>query len=119
MANAIKKKVRLDSNRIKLLPGESQRENGTYDYRWTTEDGIRHSIYATTLSALREAKEKIYVDNGIYTLPIGDKSIDNEWQTNSRCHADSVSKAFPRENCTQGNQSKQHDPQDSFRPCQT
>ena len=62
MANTIKKKVRLDSNRIKLLPGESQRENGTYDYRWTTEDGIRHSIYATTLSALREAKEKIYVD---------------------------------------------------------
>lgn len=62
MANAIKKKARYDKNRVKLLPGESQRDNGTYDYRWTTDDGIRHSIYATSLADLRAAKEKVIVD---------------------------------------------------------
>ena len=53
---------RLDSNRIKLRKGESQRKNGTYDYRWTTPDGKRHTIYATTLDELREKEEEIISD---------------------------------------------------------
>ena len=30
---------RFDKSRIKLREGESQRKNGTYDYRWTSPDG--------------------------------------------------------------------------------
>jgi hypothetical protein len=44
-------------------------QNGTYEYRWTTQDGIRHSIYAPTLEQLREQEEKVVVDkhDGIKT----------------------------------------------------
>lgn len=37
---------RKDSNRRVLREGESQRKDGTYDYRWRTTGGKRHSIYA-------------------------------------------------------------------------
>ncbi len=53
---------RLDKDRIKLRTGESQRKNGTYDYRWTTPDGKRHTIYATTLEELREKEEAAICD---------------------------------------------------------
>ena len=53
---------RLDKGRIKLRTGESQRKNGTYDYRWTTPDGKRHTIYATTLEELREKEEAAICD---------------------------------------------------------
>ena len=53
---------RLDSNRIKLRKGESQRKNGTYDYRWTSPDGKRHTIYAATLDELREKEEELISD---------------------------------------------------------
>ena len=53
---------RLDKDRIKLRTGESQRKNGTYDYRWTTPDGKRHTIYATTLDELREKEEAVICD---------------------------------------------------------
>ena len=42
---------RKDSNRIVLKKGESQRENGTYCYRWTDLSGKRRAIYAKTLPA--------------------------------------------------------------------
>ena len=60
---------RFDSKRIKLRKGESQRENGSYDYRWTTRDGKRHSVYAKTLDELREKEKQIIVDdiNGMKT----------------------------------------------------
>jgi len=45
---------RKDKDRIVLRTGESQRKNGMYDYRWTTRDGKRHSVYANTLEELRE-----------------------------------------------------------------
>lgn len=50
MAEKQNKGKRLDSNRIKLRKGESQRKNGTYDYRWTSPDGKRHTIYATSVN---------------------------------------------------------------------
>lgn len=64
MAQAKKNKTgkRLDKDRLKLRTGESQRPNGTYDYRWTTPDGKRHSIYATSLDELREKEEELVCD---------------------------------------------------------
>ena len=57
-----KSKRRLDKDRIALRPGESQRKNGGYDYRWKDEDGIRRSIYARSLDELREKEEQLVVD---------------------------------------------------------
>lgn len=57
-----KKKRRLDSNRIALKAGESQRPNGTYCYRYRSRDGKTHAIYAKTLEELREKEKKLCVD---------------------------------------------------------
>ena len=62
MAEKQNKGKRLDKNRLKLRKGESQRKNGSYDYRWTTPDGKRHTIYAATLDELREKEEAIISD---------------------------------------------------------
>ena len=61
MANA-RKNVRLDSKRVRLKKGEGQRNNGSYEFRWTTQDGKRHSIYAPTLEQLREKETQIIID---------------------------------------------------------
>lgn len=53
---------RKDKNRRVLKEGESQRKDGTYDYRWRTSDGKRHSIYAKTLEELREKEDAIQRD---------------------------------------------------------
>ena len=45
---------RKDKARVVLRKGESQRKDGKYDFRWTSPDGKRHSIYAATLEELRE-----------------------------------------------------------------
>ena len=37
---------RKDKARVVLRKGESQRKDGKYDFRWTSPDGRRHSIYA-------------------------------------------------------------------------
>lgn len=50
---------RKDKDRIVLRKGESQRPNGTYDYRWTGNDGKRHVVYAKTLESLREKEKEI------------------------------------------------------------
>ncbi len=57
-----KKTRRLDKSRIALKKGETQRADGTYDYRWTSADGKRHSIYAKTLDELREKEAQIQID---------------------------------------------------------
>ena len=44
---------RKDKARVVLRKGESQRKDGKYDFRWTSPDGKRHSIYAATLEELR------------------------------------------------------------------
>ena len=60
---------RLDKSRITLRKGETQRQDGIYDYRWTSPDGKRHSIYASTLEELRAKEGQITVDahDGIKT----------------------------------------------------
>ena len=40
-----------------LKEGESQRKDGSYDFRWRTSDGKRHSVYARTLEELREKEQ--------------------------------------------------------------
>lgn len=52
---------RLDKSRITLRKGETQRKDGIYDYRWTSPDGKRHSIYASTLEELRAKEEQNFV----------------------------------------------------------
>ena len=60
---------RKDRNRRVLKEGESQRKDGTYDYRWRSHDGRRHSIYAKTLEELREKEIDVLRDalDGIRT----------------------------------------------------
>lgn len=53
---------RKDKCRRVLREGESQRKDGTYDYRWRTSDGKRHSIYAKTLEELREKEAAVLRD---------------------------------------------------------
>ncbi len=64
-----KNKRRLDKDRITLKKGEQQRSDGVYEYRWTTQDGKRHSVYASTLEALREKEALVAADvrDGIKT----------------------------------------------------
>lgn len=60
---------RLDKNRLTLRKGETQRKDGTYDYRWTSSDGKRHAVYASTLEELREREDEVTKDkqDGIKT----------------------------------------------------
>lgn len=60
---------RKDKNRIVLRKGEGQRPNGTYEYRWTDRNGVRHRVYAKTLELLRDKEEEIQRDkrDGIKT----------------------------------------------------
>lgn len=53
---------RKDSKGRVLKEGEMQRKDGSYDFRWRTSDGKRHSVYAKTLDKLREKEEKIRCD---------------------------------------------------------
>lgn len=55
-------KRRKDRSGRVLKEGESQRKDGSYDYRWRTSDGKRRSIYAKTLDELREKKEELMHD---------------------------------------------------------
>ena len=52
-------KKRKDNNGRILRTGESQRENGTYDYRWRDKSGKRHSVYASSLQELRIKQKEI------------------------------------------------------------
>ena len=54
---------RKDKARVVLRKGESQRKDGKYDFRWTSPDGKRHSIYAPTLEELREKEKAIQRDS--------------------------------------------------------
>ena len=64
--------VRFDDKRTRLKTDEIQRKNGTYEYRWTTRDGKRHSVYAPTLDKLREYEEQVMgVRTKSWTMPIG------------------------------------------------
>lgn len=60
---------RKDSRGRVLKENESQRDNGTYSYRWRTSDHKRHVVYAPTLEELREKEQAILRDksDGIRT----------------------------------------------------
>ena len=62
MAKRVKRNVRFDSRHVRLKTGETEKSTGGYEYRWTSADGKRHSIYAPTLEKLREMEEQIIVD---------------------------------------------------------
>ena len=53
---------RIDKNRIKLIKGEYERKNGTYEYRYKDIDGKTKSIYAENLQKLRAAEKAIKKD---------------------------------------------------------
>ena len=52
---------RKDKSRVVLKKGESQRKDGTYDYRWTSKNGKRHSIYAHTNLILKSNPRSTFV----------------------------------------------------------
>lgn len=60
---------RKDSKGRVLKENETQRKDGTYQYRWRTSDHKRHSIYAPTLEELREKEQTVFKDksDGIRT----------------------------------------------------
>ena len=45
---------RFDKKHRLLKKGEIQRADGYYTYRWTSRNGKRHSVTASTLEELRE-----------------------------------------------------------------
>ena len=71
----MKKNIRRkDSRGIVLKDGESQRKNGTYDYRYMTKDGKRHAIYAKSLNELREKENQLIIDSDAGLKP-SDKQL--------------------------------------------
>lgn len=61
---------RKDKKKRVLKEGEYQRANGTYEYRWRTENGKRQYLYAKTLEELREKEQEVFRDksDGIRTV---------------------------------------------------
>lgn len=53
---------RKDSKKRVLKEGEYQRSNGTYEYRWRSENGKRNNVYAKSLEELREKEAEIQRD---------------------------------------------------------
>ena len=51
---------RKDSKGRVLKDGESQRANGTYDYRYTDIHKKRRCIYAKSLTELRKKEEELW-----------------------------------------------------------
>lgn len=49
---------RKDKSRAVLRTGESQRADGTYQFRWTDSNHKRFCVYAKTLDELRYATRK-------------------------------------------------------------
>ncbi len=97
MARTEKRNVRFDKNRVRLRTGETEKRNG-YEYRWTTHDGKRHSIFAKKLDDLREMEEDLRSDkrDGIKTdvksLTVND--CYNLWKELKRGIKDSTFKNY-------------------------
>ena len=53
---------RKDSKNRVLKEGESERKNGTYEYKYRDNTGKRKSVYAKTLDELREKEKSIERD---------------------------------------------------------
>ena len=90
--------VRYDNNRARLKPGEMQRENGSYSYRWTAKNGKRHQIYAPTLIELRRMEEELAADfhDGIRAdvNRITVNQLFDLWQENKRGIKDNTMKNY-------------------------
>ena len=97
MARREKRNVRFDSRHVRLRTGETQKKNG-YEYRWTSNDGKRHSIFATTLDALRDMETELAADkhDGIKTDVKGLTVNDcyNLWKELKRGIKDSTFKNY-------------------------
>ena len=82
MANTKRK----DKSRKVLRKGESQRPDGTYQFRWTDENRKRHCIYARNLDDLRYKEDEIDKDKkdgtGTFNVNIADL-LGNEKFTGS------------------------------------
>ena len=78
MAKRVKRNVRFDSRHVRLKTGETEKSNGGYEYRWTTREGKRKSIYAPTLERLREMEVELEIDKrdgikaDVHTLTVND-----------------------------------------------
>ena len=68
---------RRDSKGRILRTGESQRKDGTYDYRYTDENHKRRSIYAATLEELRRKVDEL---NACKTLGMEDCASVEEYR---------------------------------------
>ena len=53
---------RYDKKHRLLRTGETERADGYYTYRWTSRDGKRHSVTASTLEELRQKEAEIQKD---------------------------------------------------------
>ena len=67
---------RKDSKGRVLKDGESQRANGTYDYRYTDIHKKRRCIYAKSLTELRKKEEGLFFDQMQIDVQTEEK-IDN------------------------------------------
>ena len=69
---------RKDSRGRILKKGESQRKNGTYDYRFTDSKGKTHSVYAKTLDVLRQKEKAIERDIAdVIDYAAGDETVSH------------------------------------------
>ena len=65
---------RKDSKKRVLKEGEYQRSNGTYEYRWRSENGKRNNVYAKSLEELREKEAEIQRDRKEWQLNFGSRT---------------------------------------------
>ena len=97
MAKTVKRNVRFDKNHVRLRTGETEKRNG-YEYRWTSRDGKRHSIFAPKLDQLREMEAELAADkhDGIKTDVKGLTVNDcyNLWKELKRGIKDSTFKNY-------------------------
>ena len=68
-----------NSSKKLLKPGEYQRPDGRYVYRWTDALGKRRSIYASTLQELRQ-KEKQLDKERVWDVHRGDRTLEGQIQ---------------------------------------
>lgn len=68
-----------NSTKKMLKPGEYQRTDGRYVYRWTDALGKRRSLYASTLQELR-VKEKQLDKERVWDVHRGDRTLEGQIQ---------------------------------------
>ena len=69
---------RKDKDRIVLKTGESQRKNGSYQYRWTDRNGKRFTYTGTELMARCLCHEYDHLDGILYVDKAYEMGDDEE-----------------------------------------